>query len=147
MAQFGWNLLQAADVSKKPDDKDTMFFESGTPDPDVDMFAISFNMVDRIRIIDAPSFEVCVKNAIQSQWHKGIQDRSNYYGSIEYKLVGYPWHADGSETVRCRMLLCQLIANIRAKGYKLYASVDITMGNKGSDLESWIFRRVGAAWQ
>lgn len=147
MAQFGWNLLQAADVSKKPDDKDTLFFEKGTPDPDADLFAMSFNMGDRIRIIDAPSFVDCVKSAVQSQWHDGIQDQRDYYGSIEFKLSGKPWYPTGSESVHGRMLLCQIIANIRAKGYKLYGSIDISIGNDGMDLESWIFRRVGEAWQ
>lgn len=148
MAQFGWNLLQAADVSKKPDDKDTLFFEKGVPDPDVDLFAMSFNMRDRIRLIDAPSFApLCIKNAIQSQWPNGIQDQRDYNGSIEFKLSGNPWFPDGSECVHGRMLLCQVIANIRAQGYKLYGSIDITIGNKGMDLESWIFRRVGQAWQ
>ncbi len=153
MAQFGWNLIQAADVSKKQGDTDTLFFEKGIPDPDAELFAISFNMGDKIRIIDAPSFDVCVKDAIRSQWPGGIQHRRDYCGSIEYKLSGYPWEARGSETVHSRMLLCQIIANVRAKGYKLYGSVDISIGSCNgdssghSDLESWVFRRVGAAWQ
>lgn len=147
MAQYGWNLLQAADVSKKPDDKDTMFFEKGIPDPDADLFAMSFNMSDRIRIIDAPRFADCVEDALRSQWPNGTQHKEDYFGSVEYKLCGHPWFPDGSQTVRSRMLLCQIIANIRAKGYKLYGSVDITIGNKGADLESWVFRRVGDAWK
>ncbi|KAG4071636.1 hypothetical protein HA402_011790 [Bradysia odoriphaga] len=147
MAQFGWNLLQAADVSKKPDDKDTMFFEKGIPDPDANLFAMSFNMTDKIRIIDAPEFADSVEHALQTQWPNFIRSKEDYYGSIEYKLTGNPWFADGDATVRSRMLLCQIIANIRAKGYKLYGSIDITVGVKGADLESWIFRRVGNAWK
>ncbi|XP_037035772.1 uncharacterized protein LOC119073969 isoform X2 [Bradysia coprophila] len=146
MARFGWNLLQSADVSKKEFDKDTLFFEKGMPDPDVSLFAMSFNMRDRIRIIDAPSFAVCVQDAIQSQWRNGIQDKRDYYGSIEFKLSGNPWFPNGSDTVYGRMLLCQIIANIRAKSYKLYGSIDISMGHEGQDLESWVFRRVGSAW-
>lgn len=146
MATFGWNLLQAADVSKKPHDKDTLFFEKGMPDPDVSLFAMSFNMQDRIRIIDAPSFAACVKDAIQRRWHNGIQKERNYCGSIEFKLSGRPWYPNGSECVSGRMLLCQIIANIRAYGYKLYGSVDISIGHEGMDLESWIFRKVGPAW-
>lgn len=146
MARLGWNLLQAADVSKKPYDKDTLFFEKGMPDPDAELFAMSFNMRDRIRIIDAPSFAVCITDAIQTQWRNGIQSTRDYHGSIEFKLSGNPWYPNGSETVYGRMLLCQIIANVRAKGYKLYGSIDISIGHEGMDLESWIFRRVGPAW-
>lgn len=78
MAQQGWNLIQAADVSKKQSDKDSMFFESvqltnGLVDiGQVDMFAVSFNMSDRIRLIDAPAhIPALVKQAIQSQWKLG----------------------------------------------------------------------------
>lgn len=147
MCQFGWNLLQAADVSKKPNDKDTLFFEKGVPDPGAELFAISFNMTDRIRIIDAPSIDVCVQDAIESQWPDGIQHKNDYCGSIEYKLSGNPWFPNGSEAAHGPMLLCQILANVRAKGFKLYGSIDISLGNKGQDLESWIFRRVGEAWQ
>ncbi len=147
MAQFGWNLIQAADVSKKLGDKDTLFFEKGIPDPDADLFGMSFNMGDRIRIIDAPSFDICVKDALSKQWPDGVQSKRDYHGSIEYKLSGTPWRAGGSQTVYSRMLLSQILANVRAKGFKLYGSVDITIGGKAGDLESWVFRRVGAAWQ
>jgi len=147
MAQFGWNLLQAADVSKKPHDKDTLFFEKGIEDPEAHLFAMSFNMRDRIRIIDAPSLLPCVVDAVRKYWPSGIQNQCDYYGSKELKLSGNPWWPDGSECVYGRMLLCQIIANVRANGYKLYGSVDISTGHKGMDLESWIFRRVGPAWQ
>ncbi|KAF9163470.1 hypothetical protein DFQ26_002488 [Actinomortierella ambigua] len=149
MAQCGWNLLQASDVSKKPHDKDTMFFESAVaPDPDAQLFAVSFNMSDRIRVIDAPAFMPFVKTAVQAQWKYGIQEERDYYGSKELKLRGNPWFASGDEAVLARMLCAQICANIRAQGFKLYASVDISVGtDKGHDLETWVFRRVGPSWQ
>lgn len=147
MAQFGWNLLQSTDISKKIDDTDTMFFEKGIPDPDADLFALSFNLDDRIRIIDAPSMNVCVEDALSSQWPNGIKHKRDYNGAIEFQLSGRPWTATGSQTVQSRMLLCQLLANVRAKGYKLYGTVHISTGGEGRDLDSWVFRRVGVAWQ
>lgn len=147
MAQFGWNLIQAADVSKKQYDKDTMFFEKGIEDPDAHLFAMSFNEHDKIRLIDAPTLLPCVVDAVHSQWPPGIQKERDYYGAKELKLSGTPWYPDGSECVYGRMLLCQIIANVRATGYKLYASVDISVGVDGMDLETWVFRRVGDAWQ
>lgn len=147
MAKFGWNLLQAADVSKKKHGKDILFFEKGIPDPDADLFGISFNMEDRLRIIDAPEFAGCVRDAIKTQWKNGIQCERMYNGSIEFQLRGYPWYPEGSATVYGPKLLCQVIANIRAKGYKLYGSINISRGHEGQHVESWIFRKVGEAWQ
>lgn len=153
MAQYGWNCLQAADISKKPVDKDTLFFERDIPDPNVEMFSISFNKTDRIRIIASEHPEVvlpCVRHAIDSQWGGEIQNGRNYFGSFEFKLKGKPWHAVGSDGVRVRRLLCQMIANMKTIGYKLYASVNISVG-KGktvSDIESWVFRKMDhRTWQ
>lgn len=72
MANYGWNLIQAADVSKKQSDKDSLFFELGpVQDPQADLFSISFNRSDRIRVIDAPHMVPYVKQAIQAQWKYG----------------------------------------------------------------------------
>lgn len=71
MARAGWNLIHATDVSQKDDDKDTLFFELKTPDPDVEMFTVSFNKSDRIRVLDAPSMMLLVKQAIAAQWKYG----------------------------------------------------------------------------
>ncbi|KAG0205046.1 hypothetical protein BGX28_003210 [Mortierella sp. GBA30] len=153
MAQHGWNLIQSADVSKKQSDKDSMFFESvaqshGVMDVgSVDMFAVSFNRTDRIRVIDAGAHvAVAMKEAIRLQWKYGIQQEQIYEGALEFKLRGNPFFAEGVETVYSRMLLCQILANLRSLGYKLYTSVDISIGNDGMDVESWVFRSVGPAW-
>ncbi|KAF9281508.1 hypothetical protein BGZ68_006609 [Mortierella alpina] len=153
MAQQGWNLIQSADVSKKQGDKDSLFFESvaqshGVMDVGaVDMFAVSFNSYDKIRVIDAGTHVVtAVREAIQLQWKAGIQREEFSQGAMEFKLSGYPFAADSSAAVYSRMMLSQVLANIRALGYKLYASVDISMGHDGTDVESWVFRSVGPAW-
>ncbi|KAG0093325.1 hypothetical protein BGZ92_006191 [Podila epicladia] len=147
MANYGWNLIQAADVSKKQSDKDSLFFELGpVQDPQADLFSISFNRSDRIRVIDAPHMVPYVKQAIQTQWKYGIQMEQMYGGSHEFKLSGNPFYSDWNEAVYARMLLSQILANLRSQGYKLYTSVDISIGTDGMDLESWVFRRVGPAW-
>ncbi|KAG0282601.1 hypothetical protein BGZ96_000315 [Linnemannia gamsii] len=79
MAVNGWNIVQAADVSKKDHGKDALFFETIDPSigivlPDeVDMFAISFNSSDKLRIIgNVPaSIVTAVKQAIHTQWSMG----------------------------------------------------------------------------
>ncbi len=157
MAKNGWNLLQSSDVSKKMGDKDSLFFESGKIDEEASLFAVSFNMGDRIRIIDAPGFLPYVQEAVKQFWPRGIQNEREYCGSMELKLAGNPWYPFGEEAVYSKLLLCQLIANFHSVGYKLYASVDISQGHTqttgaghqtgSSDLESWVFRKIGPNWQ
>ncbi|KAF9899393.1 hypothetical protein EC991_008941 [Linnemannia zychae] len=155
MAVNGWNMIQAADVSKKEHGKDALFFETIDPSlgvvrvDEVDMFAISFNSSDKLRIIGnvPPSIITAVKQAIQAQWPVGIQQEGAYLRAHEIKLRGNPWRPHGAETVYSRMFLSQLLANIRAQGFKLYTSVDISHGQEEKrETESWVFRRVGRTW-
>jgi len=84
MVERGWNLIQAADVSKDPTDLDALFFERMTPglgasvvDMNVDMFAVSFNKTDVIRLIDAPStLTGVVRDTVSQNWPKGYDNRS-----------------------------------------------------------------------
>ncbi|KAG0046223.1 hypothetical protein BGZ90_008233 [Linnemannia elongata] len=126
MARQGWNLVQSADVSKKENDKDSLFFET----------------VDPNSIVGADLMQ-----AIKTQWRSGISREEESKGVAMFKLNGYPWYPQAEETVYSRMMLSQLLANLRALGYKLYTSVDISAGGSESqDTETWIFRRVGNAW-
>ncbi|GJJ71539.1 hypothetical protein EMPS_03889 [Entomortierella parvispora] len=85
MVERGWNLIQAADVSKDSVDLDAMFFERMTPglgasvvDRNVDMFAVSFNKTDVVRLIDAPLvLTAFVRDVIAKNWSKGYDNKSN----------------------------------------------------------------------
>ncbi len=50
----GWYLLTATDISKKEHDKDSLIFQLGVPPPPTSFFAISFNELDKLRLICAP---------------------------------------------------------------------------------------------
>ncbi|KAF9346706.1 hypothetical protein BGX26_001787 [Mortierella sp. AD094] len=157
MAQHGWNLLQASDISKKQYDVDSLFFEpSMVPEVgQVDMFSVSFNGTDMIRLIEAPPFIIpLVKGAIQAQWRKGIQTSKPYFGAHEFKLNGNPFWGDGEDVINAHVLLAQILSTLREQGYKLYTSANISSGQptglssrSGIHLvESWVFRRIGPTW-
>ncbi|KAF9160309.1 hypothetical protein BGX21_002802 [Mortierella sp. AD011] len=157
MAQHGWNLIQASDVSKKHYDKDSLFFE-GSMVPvvgQIDMFSISFHGTDRIRLIDVPPFIVpLVKGAIQAHWRKGIQSLTLFFKAHEFKLNGNPFWGDGEDTVLAHVMLAQILSTLREQGYKLYSSANISSGQPGGlgsqsyvhYTEAWVFRRVGPSW-
>ncbi|KAF9163465.1 hypothetical protein DFQ26_002483 [Actinomortierella ambigua] len=139
MAKQGWSLSLASNSSKIDLDKDTLYFERATPDPNIRLAAVSFNMVDRIRVIDMPSLVPFVKSAIVAQWEPGIDAERIYYEAHEFKLVGFPWHPRyNEEAVMSRMLCAQIFANLRAQGYILYGSLNSSFAAAG--LDTWIFR-------
>jgi len=77
MAQRGWNLIQAADISKHEHNKDVMFFESQVQedekiiDSTVEMFSMSFNRSDCIRIVDSSGLAPLIRETIQKHWRSG----------------------------------------------------------------------------
>lgn len=77
MAQRGWNLIQAADISRHEHSKDVLFFESQVQeddkivDPTVEMFCVSFNRKDCIRIMDVPNMVPLVRATIKKYWPLG----------------------------------------------------------------------------
>ncbi|ORX77100.1 hypothetical protein K493DRAFT_363489 [Basidiobolus meristosporus CBS 931.73] len=140
MEQHGWRHLTSIDISKKSCDKDSLFFEFTGIVCNPTIFSISLNQTDRLRIIEAPSdVPKLVRSIIQGLWK--IQDERNYNTAFEFKLLGNPWMAQGSDTVQIRVLLMRLISGLRSAGYRLYATVDMNAGNDGYDLDSWFFRR------
>ncbi|KAF9919708.1 hypothetical protein FBU30_010648 [Linnemannia zychae] len=156
MTTQGWNLVQSADVSKLEHDLDTLFFESVDESlmgemAEADLFSISFGSSNVLRVIDAsPNVGNVVLQAIKTQWKFGVQDcATNVPKNVrEFRINGTPWYPSQGEDIRTRMMLAQLMANLRALGYKLYTSVDISsgVGRDGRDIDTWVFRRVGNAW-
>ncbi|KAG0244147.1 hypothetical protein BGX31_009698 [Mortierella sp. GBA43] len=119
---------------------------------EVELFAVSFSHSDKIRIVSQQSPEVVlrmmglIKQAVASQWKYGIQAEQDYCGAAEIKLQGNPFKARRSQSVHARMMLAQMIANFKAEGFKLYASLNIGEGKDRNDVESWVLRRMNASW-
>lgn len=57
LAASGWHVLVSADLTKKSYDKDSIIFKSGPP-IQRNMFCVSFNESDKIRIIDSPHDQI-----------------------------------------------------------------------------------------
>ena len=79
-----------------------------------------------------------VRNIIASTWSGGIQREREYYGSIEFKLKGYPWNAHGTEAVTSRQLMSCLLAALFQQGWMLTMSTDVS--KCVSDADTLLFR-------
>ncbi|CAF1260632.1 unnamed protein product [Rotaria sp. Silwood1] len=137
----GWYLVASTDVSKKKSDKDSLIFQLGIPPPSTSFFAVSFNERDKLRLIGA-SHELI--RAVQQTIDKDTIQREEWIYSetaYQFKLVGYPWEADGDEAVTSRIKLLALLDCFTSFGWQLYASIDMSIGFEGRDTDTWFFRR------
>ncbi|KAH7105935.1 hypothetical protein BKA62DRAFT_688409 [Auriculariales sp. MPI-PUGE-AT-0066] len=131
----GWVLVGSTDVSKKVDDKDCLFFRTGTiPSAKAHFFTVSFNEYDKIRLIGSSDETIhAVRRMLGA--HR-IQNEQWLFPDAVYE--GYLWLAAGSETVAARLLLLQLLDVLAAAGYELHAAVDMSCG---MDIDTWFMRK------
>ena len=110
---------------------DSLFFESrqtsfslATPE---EMFVMSLNRLDRLRLISASSEVLhCVGSVIQQSWSRGLQQVRTYHSSQEYKLAGTPWWAEGDLALDSRRLIASVIASLKFSGWEVAGTVDIS---------------------
>ncbi|KAH7054955.1 hypothetical protein BKA57DRAFT_452645 [Linnemannia elongata] len=172
MAFLGWKLIQASDVTKSRCEMDSLFFEFNgdegeeeesedveregvvvdgerrriklevDQDTGVEMFALSFEWWDRLRVIEgSPENIAAIKDALQTVWTKGIQLEKDYAGSYEFKLGGSPFNPWKWDSIEARMMFIQILANLKSQGFSLYASIDISPNQQDEKIESWFFKR------
>ncbi|KAG0377543.1 hypothetical protein BGX24_005901 [Mortierella sp. AD032] len=111
-------------------------------DTGIDMFALSFEWWDRLRVIEgSPENIAAIKDALQTVWTKGIQLEKDYAGSYEFKLGGSPFNPWKWDSIEARMMFIQILANLKSQGFSLYASIDISPNQQDEKIESWFFKR------
>ncbi|KAI9183669.1 hypothetical protein H9P43_004587 [Blastocladiella emersonii ATCC 22665] len=144
LLRLGWRLAIAADTTKRLYDKDTWILLRAAPvtfDDDRDVWSISFNRWDRLRIIGArPEMAAVVRSAIDTYWRRGVAKVSDYCGAIEFKLNGNPWmSSDTNDAMSSRLMVAMILAKLRNHGYSVYASVDISRASEDQgETDSWV---------
>ena len=108
------------------------------------MMMISLNRDDRMRLISCPSYVVTlVEEEIREHWEQGLQDSKEKDGFWEFKLSGYPWWADGEDTVKSRYivilhcnsliqshtiryLIANMITRLKTLGWEVAGTMDVS---------------------
>ena len=62
-------------------------------------------------------------------------------------MHGYPWYANGADTITTRLTLLHILDALAAYGWELHATVDMSQGGgseqtRGSDTDSWFLRKL-----
>ena len=147
-ARYGWNIYATCDLTKNVSNKSTFFFRTKPIEPkSLFNFCISLNESDKIRVINGDmTIAGDVKTAVLNSWPKGIQNESDYFGSYQIKLVGYPFYTNGSDKVYTCAMMTLILSNLENRGYKLLCSADVSQkyfsnDNQSypTDLHSWFF--------
>ncbi|TKA70579.1 hypothetical protein B0A49_04389 [Cryomyces minteri] len=142
---LGWILSAATDVSKKQYDKDTLLLRLVQPaPPPCDWIGIAFSHADRLRVVFADGQ---LLQALRAVLGRRVQESRRISGlTHEFKLHGYPWRANGGETMAVRVMLLELLDCLEVQGFSLYASIDQKTGpassnDNGSEADTWYLCR------
>ncbi|EDU46564.1 hypothetical protein PtrEW4_003677 [Pyrenophora tritici-repentis] len=136
----GWILTLNTDITKTATDKDTLVFRYQSPaPPEHEWCCVAFSRQDRLRFVDAPaSLYAELEARLGGSGEEWVKGQGEYAEGIwEFKLVGHPWQATGTTTMRVRELLIVLVEMLEAEGWGVYASIDqksgAAQGTSGTD--------------
>ncbi|KAF4673704.1 hypothetical protein FOL47_010185 [Perkinsus chesapeaki] len=146
----GYLLKRSFILSGKDQSKSSLIFEARDSDElrlggRGTYLGISLNGYDRIRIMAPPGESVDfvardeIGRAIGEMWPQGVQSEGEYGGSYEWKLRGYPWRADGTETIDARLVVGNIIGKMLGLGFELMPKIDCS--SKLEDMSFMPFRR------
>ena len=140
---MGWVLKAAVDISKKEFDKDTLLFRRQQPPPPrCHWICVNFTGHDLLHLLDAPP-ELGL--SLVQLYGERVQRYDARGRAFEIKFRGYPWRANGEETVRTREILLLLLQCLEQHGFSLYTSVDQDTGpssdSHSSEADTWYCNR------
>ena len=129
LASNGIALYATCELTKHLSNKTTFFFrtKSDLTKP-LNQFCLSLNESDKLRMIRGdPNIASAIRQAIMSAWSDGIQNESNYYESLQFKLNGYPFQTiSGTNQVHACVMILNILENLKHCGYSILCSADVS---------------------
>ncbi|KAH7125586.1 hypothetical protein B0J11DRAFT_433796 [Dendryphion nanum] len=94
---------------------------------------------DIIRFLHFPTpiVDIC-RDVIKQTWTRAIKNESEYGGSHEFKLHGFPWGGSGGQTTEARRTICRLLEALHGQGWVLMISTSIS--KKEMEKDTLLFR-------
>lgn len=110
----------------------TVFRRQDPPLPPCDWLTVSFEWLDRLRILGAPSSDLAA--AVVMSLQPAMTSHQLTAEFFEAKFSGSPWMPGGEETVKLRIILLRLLEVLEGFGFTLYAGVNQENGSAGDVL-------------
>ncbi|WBW74729.1 SJAG_02143-like, conserved protein [Schizosaccharomyces osmophilus] len=146
MMSHNWKLYVLCNVSEKMGSLDSWFFlhvpgfATSMLTPKQEWSVITFENSDRIRIIDGSQQLISIiHSACLQHWYRGLKSFRLYRGMVpECKLRGFPWAANGTETMYVRLFVAKLIELLESAGYSIVGTLNIFRTEDYSFPDSWV---------
>jgi hypothetical protein len=92
-----------------------------------EFFALDIRKSDTISIYNPPPFMIeQIRNTIELEWSKGIQNEKLKSNVYEFKLNGTPWLNKMDSLLESRRLLNKIIQNLSKSNYDIYSICDLS---------------------
>eukprot|EP00116_Pleurobrachia_bachei_P003949 sb/3464211/ len=134
---LNWRLIAATNLKGTTDSYFFMYDPTYSAHPN-DMVMISLSKMDRLRLINCNHLFEQLKSALGVAGLT-IQENIDYYGCMEVKIRGTPWHSSNHEAVQARRSLSRVMEMMAANGYVPYYAIDVSKSM--TDKASLLFKR------
>ena len=125
MQNLGWKLHAAINIKGGTD---SLFFIQSIPQP-TSSGIISFNRQDRLRLIgfnDSSTVQDSVFECILNNYQSSEPEVRSYYGAVEFKLEGYPFHCSGTSAIKTRRLVSKVLQKMQSIGWTPITGIDVS---------------------
>ncbi|KAH9113973.1 hypothetical protein AeMF1_011915 [Aphanomyces euteiches] len=138
LRMYGYALYCSTGIFNDDFGKDVLVFELREPCA-LNMFSISLNQHDTLRVIDAPpEIAQMLTNCINTYYEGGSVRVSDYTkGCLNFKLWSSPW-TDGYQPFGT-MIVGHLLAHLSASGWRLYAAINQLTKDERNSKDTWYY--------
>ena len=109
---------------------------------DVPQFCmISFGEGDLLRLINASTDIInTIRTVVKANWNEGqIQDETDFHGSRQFKISGFPWSSRRRESARARYLILKIFEEMLRHGWHNVAG--FYLNRRSSDRVVLLFQK------
>ena len=137
MGGLNWRLIAATNLKGTTDSYFFMHDPPYTAHPN-DMVMIALCKMDRMRMINCNHLFPQLQTAL-SIAGLNIQENIDYYGCLEVKIQGTPWHSSNIEAIQARRAISRVLEMMAAHGYVPYYAIDVSKSD--TDKASILFKK------
>ncbi|XP_078368412.1 uncharacterized protein LOC144652262 [Oculina patagonica] len=125
--RHGWRLQMAGNFTQTTD-LATWIFKK---DPvgvwlSLPLLIVGLSCLKSLIVLNAPmELHQMFKDVMEKTWPKGIEKWSYKNYVLKIKLKGYPWCADGEETVHATVIIHTLVNELLMRQWKLYGNFNL----------------------
>lgn len=133
--ELGWFLKTSSDLSRSDSDCSVLIFEKRASTISPSVICLSMHHTDRLRVLAPGPVLDLMRTVLMNSWPKGISSEKVLKNGHEFKLHGFPWAWEASDT---NFAMNEVLGALFANGWSFLGAIK---SNQGSTAQNALYFR------